>query len=336
MRIWFNHWFTTAYHLINLIKTGDPGMHTVIGSSKNSDAIYRQACDEWYLEADKIGPDEYVAFCVAFCKEHSVDVFAPRRFLVDVVKHAGEFSKIGVKLLADTSFQTVKMLDDKMSTYAFFKQHFPQFVPEVRAVCSVEEFLAAYEELKESSTRVCYKLAVDEGARSFRVIDEGIETADALLVSPGTKITLAAAQKVLAQYDFSVPLLLMPYLSGTEISVDCLATDQGSLTIPRYKIDHRFSEVTFDRGLMDTCSKIVDSLQIKMPLNIQFKMECGEPYLLEINPRMSGGLQLSCMASGINIPNLAVNQLFGISKHWRYPDVYTRKVAHLESPICLD
>lgn len=336
MKIWFNHWFTTAYHLINLIKDGDPGAYTVIGSSTNPNAIYRQACEEWYPEADDIGPEEYVDFCLSFCKEHSVDIFAPRRFLVDVVKHGDAFRAIGVKLLADTSCHTVQMLDDKMSTYAFFRQHFPQCVPEVRVAYSLGEFLAAYDELKGRSTRVCYKLAVDEGARSFRVVDEGVEGAGALLYSPGAKITLAAARKVLEQYDFSVPMLLMPYLGGVEISVDCLATSKGNLTIPRYKTNSRFSQVTFDPGLMELCGKIMDALQLKMPLNIQFKMEGEALYLLEINPRMSGGLQLSCMASGINIPNIAVNQLLGIEKDWHYPEVSARKVAHLETPICLD
>lgn len=336
MRVWFNHWFTTAYHLINLIKAGDPGTYTVIGSSTNPNAIYRQVCDEWYLEADSISPEEYIAFCLSFCKEHAVDVFVPRRFLVDVIKHGEEFRKIGVKLLADDSYRTVQMLDDKISTYSFFRQYFPQYVPEVRVAHSMQEFLCAYDELKSRFAQVCYKLAVDEGARSFRVVDEGIEGVGALLYSPGSKITLAAAQKVLEHYDFSIPMLLMPYLRGVEISIDCLATANGNLTIPRYKTTPRFSEVTFHPVLMDVCSKIMDSLQLKMPLNIQFRMEREALYLLEINPRMSGGLQLSCMASGINIPSIAVNQLLGIEKDWHYPEVYTRKVAHLETPICLD
>ena len=40
-------------------------------------------------------------------------------------------------------------------------------------------------------------------------------------------------------------------------------------------------------------------------------MRKGKLYLLEINSRMSGGLQLSCKATGINIPSIAINQLLG-------------------------
>ena len=78
---------------------------------------------------------------------------------------------------------------------------------------------------------------------------------------------------------------------------------------------------------------MMNLLQIDVPINIQFKGD-GEKYcLLEINPRMSGGLQLSCLATGINVPDIAVHQLLGEEKPWQYPDrsrVYG--VANLETP----
>ena len=39
MRIWFNHWFSTAYHLINMIKDGDPDKFYFIGTSTNPVAM---------------------------------------------------------------------------------------------------------------------------------------------------------------------------------------------------------------------------------------------------------------------------------------------------------
>ena len=49
MRIWFNHWFSTAYHLIRMMREGTPEA-VFVGSNENVRAIYRQACDEWYAE----------------------------------------------------------------------------------------------------------------------------------------------------------------------------------------------------------------------------------------------------------------------------------------------
>lgn len=335
MRVWFNHWFSTAYHLINLIKEGDPGKFTVIGSSVNSSAIYQRACEEWYVEPDNLTQDEYSSFCLDFCRKHNIDIFVPRRNMVSLVQHHAEFSALGVKLLADLDADKLALLENKRRTYVFFQSKGFSCIPEIRIAHSLDEFNVAYAELKSVSSRVCYKLLIDEGARSFRVVDNQIEQPSAILEKPGTKITLAAAQKVLGGYDFSIPVLLMPYLSGVEISVDSIATPTGNLIIPRYKMSKRYSEVIFSQEVMNLCGEMMNLLGIKMPVNIQLKKEQDKLYLLEINPRMSGGLQLSCKASRINLPNIAINQLLGIEKPWIYPKYERQKILHIETPICL-
>ena len=336
MRIWFNHWFSTVYHLINLIKEGDPDKFYIVGSNANNLSVYKCACDEWYQEPSNLSAEEYVKYCLDFCIEHKIDIFVPRKHLVDISRNHKLFEDISVKLLVDRDYDIITMLDDKYSTYQFFKKHCPGCVPEVRIANTYDEFLLSYEELSSCCGRVCYKLVEDEGARSFRVIDNRIENVNALLEKPGAKITLDAAKKVLSGYDISIPILLMPYLSGVEVSVDCLATKRGNLIIPRYKTNKRYSEIIFKEELMNTCSTMMDVLQLQMPMNIQFKVENGKYYLLEINPRMSGGLQLSCKASNINLPSIAINKLLGVEKQWVYPSFLSQKVVHIETPICFE
>ena len=78
----------------------------------------------------------------------------------------------------------------------------------------------------------------------------------------------------------------------------------------------------------------MDILHFDMPANIQFKMNNGKPYLLEINPRMSGGLQLSCLATDINLPSIALRKCTGLETEWQYPDPWlVRGVVNLETPI---
>lgn len=335
MWIWFNHWFSTAYHLINLIKEGDPGKFTVVGSSTNGSAVYQRACEEWYMEPDGLTQDEYVCFCLDFCQKHRIDIFVPHRNMAAVAGRRADFSALGVKLFADQDADKIALLEDKQRTYAFFASNGFSCIPQVRVAHSLAEFDAAYAELKSTCARVCYKLVADEGARSFRVVDDRIEQPSAILEKPGMKVTLTAARKVLGGYDFSIPVLLMPYLSQVEISVDCLAAPGGNLIIPRYKTSKRYSEVVFSPKIMDLCDEMLGVLNMKMPINIQFKQEGDRPYLLEVNPRMSGGLQLSCKATGINLPSIAVNQLIGLEKTWCYPKFERQKVAHIETPICL-
>lgn len=333
-RVWFNHWFSTAYHLMNMMK--EHTALTLIGSSSNPLAIYSQACDEWYEEKDGMTGENYVSFCLDFCQEHRIDIFVPRRHLVPVVQNAKRFEETGVRLFADTNAELIRILDNKQDTYRYFSECFPSCVPEYHIARSLDEFIAFYNKMQTSDTRVCYKLTIDEGARSFRVIDNRIETNIGLLERPGSKVTFSSAQKILETYDFSVPILMMPYLDGVEISVDCLKTASGNIIIPRYKTNKRYSEVVFNPEIMEMCHKIMNITGLEMPFNIQFKKHNNKPYLLEINPRMSGGLQLSCKATGLNIPDLAISRLLGVDKPWTYPALTSQKVAHIETPICLN
>ncbi len=44
---------------------------------------------------------------------------------------------------------------------------------------------------------------------------------------------------------------------------------------------------------------------------------------------------MSCKASGINIPLIALYKLLGEDIEWGYPKGDSIKVAHIETPICL-
>ena len=126
--------------------------------------------------------------------------------------------------------------------------------------------------MKTSDNRICYKLVKDEGAVTFRVVDNSLESASGLYNVPNTKVTYDAAIKILSQYNFKIPLIEMIYLNGQEISVDCLKTAQGNIIIPRYKTNHRYSEIRFDAAIMKISDDILNCLNMAVPLNIQFKM----------------------------------------------------------------
>lgn len=335
MRIWFNHWFSTAYHLIDFMRKGSSENLTFIGSSRNEKSVFILNTDEQYREPAIEDAKQYIDFCVEFCKEKNIDVFVPRTHLTDIVDYQEQFDKIGVKLFANRNKEQMKIVDNKIKTYDFFKENNLDCIPEVRTAHSIDEFIKFYDELKTDDIRLCYKLVIDEGARSFRVIDERIETARGLYEAPGMKVSYNTAIKILSSYDFSVPMLIMPYLSGVEISADCLKTKTGNIIVPRYKIGGRYSQVKFEKTVMDECEKIMELLDFEMPMNIQFRMQGDKLKLLEINPRMSGGLMYSVLASGINIPSIALRKLFGEDSLWKYPDYESKTVSYIEEPLCM-
>ncbi len=332
-RIWFNHWFTTAYHLIDLM--GEGGGCEFYGSSTNPDALYKMKCARWFVEESDISCGDYVEFCLNFCRENKIDVFVPRRYQAEIVRARSEFGKIGTKLFAEPDADVIDLLENKGRTYRRFEGR--EFIPPYKVANNAEQFVSAYESLAAEGGRVCAKLVTDEGARSFRVIDNTIESVSGVYSKPGTKITIDAMKRVISEYDFSIPYLLMPYLADGEISADCLATPSGEIIIPRFKSHYRISEIKFNEKIMGYCRDIMRELNLQTPANIQFRLQNGQAYLLEVNTRMSGGLQQSCAAARINIPKIALYALFGEELPWKYPESseILPKTANLETPVLI-
>jgi hypothetical protein len=184
-----------------MMKEANPDRFVFIGSNEREEATYKLVCDEWYREPAGLTDEEYVDFCVNFCLEHKIDVFVPRRRLELVSLAHERFNAIGVKLLVDKNGMLIKTLDDKAETYKLFAGFLPDYVPQYRIAHSYAEFLEMYSELTAKGKRVCYKLIKDEGACSFRIIDDSIKGDGAIMKTPGSKLTLETAKKILSLLD---------------------------------------------------------------------------------------------------------------------------------------
>ncbi len=330
VRVWFNHWFSTAHQIIGLMKRDESQDIYVVGSNMAVNSVIRNACDEWYVDSELKG-DSYVSFCLEFCKAHSIDVFAPRREMVEISRQREQFESLGVRILAD-GYDKISFLNDKAKTYEFFKSNRDINVPDYFVVNNSAEFERAYEKLCKTAGGVCCKYVQDEGGMSFRRIVDEIDRFESLSYYQGSKIAYRELADILKGQESFKDMLVMPYLSGDEISVDCLSTKQGLIAVMRRKGWTRDERVFFDEGIYKMCEVVVDGIGLEYPCNIQFKLsEDGMPYLLEINTRMSGGTPMSCLASGINIPNIALNKLLGKEVGWT-PFKGEKVVSYIEIP----
>ncbi len=329
VRVWFNHWFSTSYRLIELMKQDKEEQIYVIGSNKQVNSIIQEVCDEWYEEPD-IGGEEYIEHCLRFCKEHQVDVFVPRRLMVLISENRARFEELGVKLMLD-DFQTISFLNDKAATYDFFRKCEGLHIPDYYIVNTAAQFQEAYEKLKAKYERVCLKFVKDEGGMSFRKIVDKVDSFKALRMYPGNDIAFDTLMSTLGSVEQFDDLMVMPYLPGNEISVDCLSTEDGLIAIPRIKGSARHEHVEYPREILDMVWIIMEKIKLEYPCNIQFKIKDGVPYLLEINTRMSGGLQMGCLAAGVNIPNIALNKVLGKRVEWSL-DKEEKVVSYIEIP----
>ena len=160
VNVWLNHWFSTARNIIELLKENNANIH-VIGSNENEYSVIKSVCDEWYREPI-LKDEKYVEFCLDFCVSHKVDVFMPRREMINISKHKGDFERIGVKVMMD-DYSIVSILNHKEAAYDYFIKNKIGKVPDYSIVTTSEEFLTAYKKTKHKNDfRRCHRCFIRE------------------------------------------------------------------------------------------------------------------------------------------------------------------------------
>ena len=331
VNIWFNHWFSAAYNIMQMIRQDNPE-YRIIGTNENERSVLSTVCDEWYVEPLLKGND-YVDYCLDFCKKHDVTVFMPRREMLSISKRKDDFEEINVHVMVD-AYDTVSMLNHKDQAYKELAKRGITTIPEYYIVTDVQAFRDAYTILIQKYREVCIKFVHDEGGKSYRLIDNRRKGYTALFKKQNTRMTFDAIEEALSERDTFSPLMVMPNLSGDEVSVDCLMTAKGLIMLPRIKDVTRIERLCFDEGILQKTREIYDAVKLECPCNIQFKYLCDVPYLLEVNTRMSGGVPLACHAEQINILDIAVSKLIGAEKDWHLSKKET-KIAYLERPLII-
>ena len=183
VRVWFNHWFSTSYGLIEYMKKDAEDEIYVIGSNKQIDSVIQKVCDEWYQDSISDG-ENYIRYCLDFCVEHKVDVFVPRRKMVEISQNRSRFTELGVKVLVD-NYDIIKLLNNKAATYDYFKNQEGLFIPDYEIVNTAEQFVNAYTRLKSEYDQICVKFDRDEGAMSYRRIVDHVDKFTRLRIYPG-------------------------------------------------------------------------------------------------------------------------------------------------------
>lgn len=313
-RIWFNHSFSTTYQFINSIRNNpDNKKFEVFCTHSNPHSIVLQFGDHKSLEPIGTSEEEYIDFCLDYCKTNKIDIFVPgykRLFLIS--KYIKEFQNIGVKTLIDENIDIVNIFDDKALTYESFKNSDIVDIPEYYIVNNLNDFNIAYDKIISSGKLACFKPLKAVGGSGFRIIDNQVDSIEFLSDTPSFRVSYNHVKSILEKYETFPELMVLEYLGGSEYSIDCLAY-KGKLhvAIPRKKMGKRLRYLENNYELIEVAKKFNDKFKLSFIFNIQVRNDDeGVPKLLEVNPRMSGGLNVTCL-SGVNYPYLALKLLNG-------------------------
>ena len=304
MGIWFPHGFGNLFHAINDIRAADAeGKYLLVCSHPHSQFVGLEAADIALAEPTDDG--QFLNFAIKAILAHNIRVIVPSRRQPFFNRHAALWAKMGVRVLTVASSPALARIENKVALYRHLQPRGIVAVPGFGEFKTSSEFDAHYLQLKRSYPRLCLKPAYGVYGSGFRVLKTEKDNLSDLL-SESLSLSVGGLRARLA-VDPGASMMLMQYLEGDERSVDCLA-DNGKLlaaVVRRKSGSSVAAQVIEQHPVIEAqVNALTKHLRLNGLFNVQFKDTGGVPYLLEINPRLSGRSYYATVA-GCNLPYLA-------------------------------
>lgn len=307
-RVWFNKTFSNVRAVLELIRQGDTaGEFRLLCTHPSETFPGFLAADECDLEPADLAGNDYVEFCLDFCRKQRVDLFWPGKGAALLAAHRDRFLSQGIRLLTVATADTLAILQDKARFYAEARR-FSIPPPDTLEFRSEAEFETTYTRLRGVHDVLCFKPSDGVNGSGFRVIEERRGALDILLRGTLYAIDLAGFRRILADTKNFPPLLLMEYLDGPEYSVDCVGDGRKLIAHVQRKKPESGVYGQCIVGLPElerAISEMVEAYALRGLFNVQFREGRSGLRLLEINPRFAGGIGMSG-AAGVNLPYLAL------------------------------
>lgn len=257
--------------------------------------------------------EERIDWVIATALEHGIKVILAGRIGSFYEVARDRFEAAGLQLVTGgMSMDTFDNVDDKSRFTAEAERAGLACIPAV-TVNTAQELAAAYE-LLSAQGEVCIKPVVGiygQGFWRFKADVEPfrcLENPDAREVDFDTYLSLYKASPE------RKPMLVMPYLPGSECSVDmvCEAGQPVAFVGRRKQGVHQ----TFEResAAVELALKAAAHFKCDGLVNVQTRDDHnGVPHLLEINPRYSGGIGYT-RATGINLAGIFAVRRLGLAE----------------------
>ncbi|MBC7502827.1 MAG: ATP-grasp domain-containing protein [Herminiimonas sp.] len=307
-RVWFNKTFSSVGSAIRLIREADgAGDYHIVCSNTNPHAPAFLAAHESALEPEGLRGEAYLDWCLHFCRENAIGIFVPGKEASVVSGARAQFESQGTRVLAVATQEVLHLLHDKAR---FYESVDLKLAPPAafRVVENVEQFDTAVRELRQDHAQLCVKPSVSVYGLGFSVLDEERSSAQLLLEGVQYHIGADDLRRGFAAMESFRTMLVMEFLNGHEYSVDCVG-DHGRLicAIPRKKsmVVGQGQTIDMRDDILESTRQLAATYGLNGMFNIQFREGRNGLGLLEINPRMSGGIAMACIA-GPNLPYLAL------------------------------
>lgn len=275
--------------------------------------------DKFYVIPQPSDPN-YINSLLEVAVKERVDLIIPwtNEEALVIAKSSRLFKNEGIKLLNNTE-STIRRLVDKGSMYNNLKvKGFP--VPNFRLASNIQEIEHAIISLGYPKTPVVVKPRNLSGARGFCIIGNNVDLDKRGF---GNKLPLKSFVSLLRESKNTENLsyLIMEFLSGKDFSVDCLCKKgEPIFIIPRTRLSEMggvslIGETTDDLKVRKLVKRVIKSFNLTYNINIQLRYRksiSGEPFIYDINPRISGTI-VANSGAGIDLLYYGIKLALGKS-----------------------
>jgi hypothetical protein len=300
MRIWFNQGHT-LFQTLSGMERRVPGVTLVVSASHAMSPASMAGSEAW-VEPEGLRGDPYVQWALDRARQGGIDVFFPQKEVLSIAGRADLFRAAGVRLELPAEAGTIRLLDDK-AAMADDLAGDDVLAPTWRAR-SAEDVERAVRQIRALGVEACVKPAHGVFARGYWHLVDG-RLLDCLDDVGSRRMPLDTYLSALREAEAQgerLDLVVMQHLPGSEASVDVHARDGRLLrAVTRIKIRSSRQMVVGGHGLVPVVERLIGRYRLNGVVNVQFKPDAdGAWKILEINPRMAGGLSYA-MPLGVDL-----------------------------------
>ena len=268
-------------------------------------------------------------FVLEQAKNNNVKVLLTGRNGIDYEAQREAFDAAGIRLLTGaTSVAALEAIDDK---FAFMQQCHEHDIPVAEAwrfdnVAELESLLA-----RHGHQPLCVKPVTGIFAQGFwrldtdKEADTRYDSFEHLYFTEEKKINttqfIHAYANSLMVHERPIPMLLMPYLSGQEYSIDVVC-EYGEVlaAVTRYKTG-KIQHIGYEQAVMDVVNPLIKAFGCDGIVSVQTKADDdGQHRVLEINSRPSGGIGYTTH-SGVDLTQVAFGNWLGLTAKPKLADI---------------
>lgn len=330
---------------LQALKTQSDTPFNIIASHRHDRPEIFEFADSFYLEP-KVTPlnsDEQPIpeaiiprwqFVLEQAKQHNVKVLLTGRNGIDYEAHRDTFSAVGIRLLTGaTSVAALESIDDK---FAFMQQCHVHNIPVADAwrfdnTAELDALLAEH-----GHQPLCVKPVTGIFAQGFWRLDSGKMDSgkeDAAAYDSFEHLYFTEEKKINTQqflnaytnsqmvHERPIPMLLMPYLSGQEYSIDVVC-EYGEVlaAITRHKTG-KIQHIGYEQSVMDVVIPLIKAFGCDGIVSVQTKADDdGQHRVLEINSRPSGGIGYTTH-SGVDLTQVGFAYWLGLADKPKLTDI---------------